>query len=169
MTILVDWQIRGLCINQNLVQPFDEDMLNPCSIDIRVGNTAKLRILDGWLDIDLTTYDKDYPYMLYPDSRVLVSSLEIFNFPDDITGDFKLKSSRGREFYQHIKSGWLEPGWNGSTLTMQIMAMDISPLPLYPGLRMGQVIFNRLLERPEKSYKKTGRYNQDNKVQNSKG
>lgn len=181
MTILVDWQIRQLCINQNLVEPFSNEMINPCSIDVRVGSTAKLRIVGGffdpvkqqrlgsWLDIDLNQYDKDYPYMLYPGDRVLVASLETFNFSNNIAGQFRLKSSRGREFYEHLEAGWCDPGWHGSKLTMEIIAHDVSPLPLYPGLRMGQIIFFQLENLPEKSYRETGRYNKDQSVQESRG
>lgn len=169
MTVLVDWQIRQHCINQNLVVPFDEEMLNPCSIDIRVGETAKLRIVGGWIDINLTKYDQDYPYMMNPGDRVLVASLETFNFPDNIAGQFRLKSSRGREFYEHLEAGWLDPGWHGSKLTMEIIAYDVSPLPLYLGLRMGQIIFFQLNECPEKSYREIGRYNKDLSVQESRG
>lgn len=167
--ILVDWQIRQFCIDQNLVEPFDEELLNPCSIDIRVGATAKLRIVGGWIDINLEKYDQNYPYMMNPGDRVLVASLETFNFPDDIAGQFRLKSSRGREFYEHMEAGWLDPGWHGSKLTMEIIAHDVSPLPLYPSLRMGQIIFFQLENLPEKSYREIGRYNKDASVQESRG
>lgn len=167
--ILVDHQIRALCINQNLVEPFNADMLNPCSLDIRVGLTAKLRIVGGWIDIDLKQYDSEHSYMMNPGDRVLVASLETFNFPDNIAGQFRLKSSRGREFYEHLEAGWIDPGWHGSKLTMEIIVHDVSPLPIYPGLRMGQIIFFQLNERPERSYREIGRYNKDQNVQESRG
>jgi dCTP deaminase len=42
-------------------------------------------------------------------------------------------------------------------------------LPLYPGLKIGQIIFMRMSEVPINSYSKTGRYNGDSRVQGSKG
>jgi dCTP deaminase len=168
MTILVDWQIRQEALRNNLVVPFDEEMLNPCSIDVRVGHTAKLRIVGGWQDIELAHYGETFPYMLYPGDRVLIASLETYNFSENLAGQFKLKSSRGREWYEHLEAGWIDPGWHGSKLTMEIIAMDVSPLPLYPGLRMGQIIFFKLDEIPEKSYSVTGKYNNDVTVQESK-
>lgn len=167
--ILVDWQIKELCEYQGMVVPFDKEMVNPCSIDIRVGESAQLRVLGGWKDIDLRQFSEGNPYWLNPGDRVLVASLETFYFPDNIAGQFRLKSSRGREFYEHLESGWCEPGWHGSKLTMELIAHDIEPLPLYQGLRMGQIIFFRLAEVPNKSYGQTGRYNNDTTVQQSKG
>lgn len=169
MTVLVDWQIEQRCLTESMVSPFDSRLLNPCSIDIRIGETAKLRILGGWKDIDLTIHTEQNPYLLAPGDRVLVASLEIFIFPDDVAGQFRLKSSRGREFYEHLEAGWIDPGWHGSKLTMELIAHDIEPLPLYYGLRMGQIIFFQLTEKPRKSYAVTGRYNGDRMVQESKG
>lgn len=89
--------------------------------------------------------------------------------PDDVAGQFKLKSSRGREFYEHLESGWVVPGWHGSKLTMEIINHNVEPLPLYYGFRMGQIVFFQLAELPRKSYRETGRYNNDLQVQESRG
>lgn len=169
MTILVDWQIEKLCIYEKMVEPFDENLLNPCSLDIRVGYTAKKRLVNGWLDFDLRIYNEIDPYLMDPGDRFLVSSLEVFNMPTDVAGQFRLKSSRAREFYEHLNAGWIDPGWTGSVLTMEIMNLDFMPLPLYPGLRMGQIIFQDLLEEPGRLYRDVGRYNGDKTVQESKG
>lgn len=168
MTILVDWQIKQRCLG-GMVEPFDPEMLNPTSIDVRVGASAKLRILGGWQDIELAQHSQDNPYWLNPGDRILVASLETFNLPDDVVGQFRLKSSRGREFYEHLEAGWCDPGWHGSKLTMEIIAHDIEPLPLYQKLRMGQIIFFQLSTIPDKSYRQIGRYNGDTSVQQSKG
>lgn len=168
MSVLVDWQIHERC-TKGMVVPFDTEMVNPSSIDIRIGESAKLRVLGGWQDIDLTQYSKENPYWLNPGDRVLVASLETFNIPDDVAGQFRLKSSRGREFYEHLEAGWCDPGWNGSKLTMEIIAHDIEPLPLYYGFKMGQIIFFQLAALPTTSYRQVGRYNGDTSVQQSRG
>jgi deoxycytidine triphosphate deaminase len=41
-------------------------------------------------------------------------------------------------------------------------------LPLYPGLKIGQIIFFEMSEEPDISYAKVGHYNNDNKVSASK-
>ena len=38
MATIVDWQIRELCRNSGLVEPFDVDMINPASIDVTIGD-----------------------------------------------------------------------------------------------------------------------------------
>jgi dCTP deaminase len=152
-----------------MVTPFDPELVNPASLDIRVGNTAKLRTQKGYKDIDLSKYSKDLPYSLKQSDRVLIDSLETFNLPNFICAQFRLKSSRGREWYEHMEAGFADPGWHGSKLTMEIINMDLNPLPLYTGLRMGQLIFSLMLAIPEKDYSRTGRYNNDQKVQESKG
>ncbi len=59
MSVLVDWQIEERCLKQQMMEPFDAELLNPCSLDIRIGKTAKLRILGGWKDIDLTQHTNE--------------------------------------------------------------------------------------------------------------
>jgi dCTP deaminase len=161
-----------------MVAPFLPELVNPASIDIRVGDTAKLRtcrkVYDGgqtcsYEDVDLSIFSQDRPYWLQPGDRVLVGSLETFNLPDFVCAQFRLKSSRGREWYEHMEAGFCDPGWHGSKLTMEIINMDSDQLPLYPGLRMGQLIFSLTLGIPDKDYSVTGRYNQDLQVMESKG
>jgi dCTP deaminase len=159
----------GKCLNKPMVTPFDPELVNPASLDIRVGNTAKLRHSWGYIPIDLSEYSEQNPCILMPGERVLIDSLETFNLPNFICAQFRLKSSRGREWYEHMEAGFCDPGWHGSKLTMEIINMDLNPLPLYTGLRMGQLIFSLMLAIPEKDYSVTGRYNNDKTVMESKG
>lgn len=192
MTVLVDWQIERLCLC-GMVQPFDPLLINPTSLDVRVGNTAKLftwkeKSAVGWvkrklwqwlnwgtepateyLDIDLSQTSWSEPYWLKPGDRILVATLETFDLPNDVAAQFLLKSSRGREFYEHLLAGWCDPGWNNSKLTMEIINHSLKRLPLYKGFRLGQMIFYELNAVPRKSYAVTGRYNGDRMVQESKG
>lgn len=197
--ILIDRQIADLCygvvpdelryfyssIDENvprkirpMVEPFLPKLVNPASLDIRVGETAKLRtcrkVYDGgevcsYEDIDLSIFSQEKPYWMSTGDRLLVASLETFNLPDFVCAQFRLKSSRGREWYEHMEAGFCDPGWHGSKLTMEIINMDVAPLPLYPGLKMGQLIFSLTLGTPDKDYSVTGRYNQDKTVSGSKG
>jgi len=186
--ILPDWMIRDLCEGNALgivetgmirfkampkiapmVTPFDPKLVNPASLDIRVGNTAKLRYPYGYEDIDLTYWKREDPCLLMPGDRALIDSLETFYLPNFVCAQFRLKSSRGREWYEHTEAGFCDPGWHGSKLTMEIINMDLNPLPIYPGLRIGQLIFSLMLATPEKDYSKTGRYNNDPTVMESKG
>jgi dCTP deaminase len=188
--ILVDHQIADLCRGKvpeelqfyysslwadiprqclPMVEPFDSGLINPASLDIRIGETAKLRIPEGYEDIDLHGFDADDPFEIYPGDRLLVASLETINLPNFLCAQFRLKSSRGREWYEHMEAGFCDPGWHGSKLTMEIINMDCESLPIYPGLKMGQLIFSLTLGIPDKDYSVTGRYNGDWQVETSKG
>lgn len=172
MSVLVDWQIQELCTleEEKLIQPFHASQLNPCSYDILVGDSGVLEVDGRWIDIDLTDFKIDSPFWLAPGKCVLLASRETFNIPRYLCAQFRLKSSRGREFYEHMEAGFCDPGWSGSVLTMEIKNnTQHTRLPLYPGLRIGQMVFQRLDALPYYTYDKTGRYNNDKKVSRSKG
>jgi len=197
--ILIDKQIKA--IGKSLINPYDESLVNPSSVDIRIGNklllqfktdndaynfylsqaseirrnnpdfndiVAKMNNLVQWAEKDISNYTQENPFWLFPESKILVESLETFYFPDNICGQFRLKSSRGREFYEHLEAGWIDIGWHGSKLTMEIENRSLKFLPIYPHLKIGQIILFQT-DLPENSYKITGRYNNDSTVQRSKG
>jgi dCTP deaminase len=155
-----------------LVEPFDPELVNPASLDIRIGETAKWRHPmghSGYVDVDLTDYGRDMPDLFQPGALYLVASLETINLPSFVTAQFKLKSSRGREWYGHQLAGFCDPGWHGSKLTMELTNDDIYDLPLYPGMKIGQLVFDLTLGIPDADYSKTGRYNGDRQVMGSRG
>lgn len=167
--ILIDRQIAHRCLSQRMVEPYDPKLLNPASLDILVGETAIIETAHGWKKTDLTHYSKSNPYMVGPKEFLLVSSMETFNMPVDICGEFRLKSSRAREGWNQHLAVWLDNGWHGSKLTLELVNnLCFSSLPLYPGLKIGQIIFYQT-EVPNRHYGQTGRYNGDTTVMASKG
>lgn len=172
LNILVDYSHKGYCLSPRilpLVSPFDPDLVNPHSLDVRIGLTAKLRVMGGYKEIDLSGYSPEFPYLMCPGDRLLVASLETFNIPPFIGATFYLKSSRGREWYGHQLAGLVDAGWYGSKLTMEITNDDLEPLKIYPGMRFGQLLFHLLNGIPKRSYAVVGRYNNDLTVMESKG
>ncbi|MBW4583475.1 MAG: dCTP deaminase [Tildeniella nuda ZEHNDER 1965/U140] len=160
---LVDYQIHSLCL-QGMIDPFDETLLNPASLDVRVGNTIVVENMNGMEPRSLVS-----EYAISPGEFLLISTLETFNIPETICGEFRLKSSRAREGFDQALAVWLDNGWNGSKLTLEIKNnRRFCPLIIYPGFKIGQVFFHAT-ERPLRSYKITGRYNKDAVAQVSKG
>lgn len=156
--ILVDWQIHELC-EEGMTTPFDPVLINPASLDVRIGNTAILETMYGQEPINLAEYRDTDPFWLKPGDCALVGTLEIFRIPDHVAAQFRLKSSRGREWYDNMDAGFVDPGFHG-VLTMELKnAHPFEELPLYPGLRMGQLTFYELAATPKRSYAETGRYN----------
>lgn len=170
MTILVDYQIEKRCIAEKIIEPFDPSLVNPSSLDVRLGNNIKLESKNGFKDIDISLNTKLNPFLLKPNEFCLGETWEILNIPNDLSVLFRLKSSRAREGIEHLDAGWVDPGFHNSRLTLEIKnSLQYKSLELYPGLKFGQLIFFKLLFKPKKSYKEVGRYNNTLKVTTSKG
>lgn len=162
MSVLADWEIRSLCEASRMVLPFDEKLLNPASLDVRLGPSLMVEVRDRpeLLRIDISTRTEDEPYLLLPGEVCLAETVEQFNLPDSISAQFVLKSSRARDFYGHMLAGWVDPGYYGSKLTLELKnERRFHPLPLYPNLLIGQMVFFRMSAVPLKSYALTGHYN----------
>lgn len=147
MTILNDRKIIELILQEKLVDPYELGLVNGASLDIRIGNNVK--ILEDieektdsfiWTDIDITKNTEAHPYYFNPSDRILVNSLEYFRLPNNISAEFKLKSSIGRQFIQQMMACWCDPGWHG-TLTMELINWGYTRVGLYPGKPIGQLIF----------------------------
>lgn len=172
MTVLSDWQIRARCEGSSMVTPFDPDLLNPASIDVRLGpnllveveHTRELQLL-SILDSNASA-----PYWLAPGEFVLAETIETFSLPSDIAAQFMLKSSRAREGLEHLMAGYCDPGWHGSKLTLELHnSRRLHSIPIWHGMRIGQMVMHRMDQPPLRSYAETGRYNRDRQVQGSRG
>ena len=90
--------------------------------------------------------------------------------PDDVAGQFALKSSVARSGIEHLMAGYIDPGFNNSVLTLELKnARRSHPVFLWPGMRIGQIIWQRMAATPTTSYRESGRYNGDKSVTASKG
>lgn len=171
---LVDWQIRNLCmqVERPMVTPFDETLVNPASLDVRLGDTLLIESVEQpeLVPYPFSNHSETNPYELVVGQFVLGPTLENFNIPRDIAAEFKLKSSRAREGLDHALAAWIDPGWNGSVLTLELRNnRQLWPVPIWPGMKIGQIIFHRLDALPLRCYAETGRYNNDATVMGSKG
>jgi dCTP deaminase len=162
MSVLCDWEIRSFCDSHQLVWPFSPELLNPASLDLRLGHHLMIEVSDrrDLITIDISDRTEEDPYLLTPGEFVLAETVETFNLPDDISAQFVLKSSRAREGFTHALAGWCDPGWNGSKLTLELKNQRrYHSLHLYPNLKIGQMIFYQMNSIPAISYAVTGRYN----------
>lgn len=84
------------------------------------------------------------PFVLHPNDFVLASTLEYIKLPPGITGRLEGRSTWGRTGLQvHSTAGFIDPGFEGS-LTYELQNMGKLPLPLFPGIRIGQISFHRM-------------------------
>ena len=169
--ILVDHQIDELC-RDGMVSPYDPSLLNPTSLDVRLGDTLLIESVesDALVVYPLQGHSESNPYWMVPGQFLLAQTVETFNLPDTVAAQFVLKSSRAREGLEHLLAGFCDPGWHGSVLTLELHnSRQLHPIRLWPGMRIGQMCFQGLAEPPRRSYRVTGRYNGDATVQASKG
>ncbi len=118
----------------------DPALVNPASIDIRIGRKGRIEAgMNIWRDVDLTA-----ALGLFPKQFMLVETLERICVPNGYVVELKLKSSRAREGFNHSLAFWFDPGWDGIG-TMEIQNVtDYQVLPVYYGLRFGQIIVHEL-------------------------
>lgn len=170
--ILHDREIRRFCEDERMIVPFALEQLNPASYDVLLGSHLMIEAASSpkLVPLDISDCSKDRPYLLLPGQFVLAETFETFNIPDDIAAQFILKSSRGREGLSHALCGYCDPGWHGSKLTLELHSLrQLHPIPLYPGLKIGQLVFTLMAGIPDRTYAETGRYNNDLGVTASKG
>ena len=195
MATIVDHQIRRLCREQGLVEPFNPDLVNPASIDVTLGTKilvesepiyrlarwsdpgevhevvsynskiVKESPADRWTEVDIS----HEPYYMSPGEFVLAHTAELIRVPNDLECVFNLKSSRGREGYDHLLAGYIDPGFVGRVTLELVNVNRHQKLVLQRGMKIGQLRFSRLDATPMRSYAVTGRYQGDQSVQESKG
>lgn len=164
--ILNDNQIHGL-IKEGMVKNYLPELINPASLDLRLGDLIMIESAESheMIPLSISKCTTDNPYLLTPGQFVLAQTVEIFHMPEDIAGLFFLKSSRAREGYENLHAGYADPGWHGSSLTLELKnARQLQSLPLYPGLKIGQMVFFRMSAQPAVSYAAVGHYNNDQLV-----
>ena len=168
--ILSDWQITARC-NGGMVTPFDPALVNPASLDVRLGGTLLIESAEGLelVPYPLAGHTEQNPYLLRPGQFVLACTVETFHLPDDIAAQFMLKSSRAREGIEHLMAGYADPGFNGVMTLELVNSRQLHPVALWPWMRIGQMVFHQMAATPQRSYAVTGRYNGDSTVQGSRG
>jgi len=159
--ILSDFQIAQL-IEQGMIENHLPELINPASLDLRLGNTIMIESAAShdMIPVDISKSSRDQPYELVPGQFILADTMESFNMPEDIAGLFFLKSSRAREGYENLHAGYADPGWHGSTLTLELKnSRQLQRLPIWPGLKIGQMVFFKMSAIPATSYAVVGHYN----------
>ena len=162
MAVLCDWEIRARCEKSEMVVPFNPELLNPASLDVLLGDYLMVESIysSELVRINIAERTEDDPFMLQSGEFCLAETRELFNLPNDISCQFVLKSSRARSGLNHLLAGWCDPGWHGSRLTLELKNERLHhALPLYPGLKIGQMVFHVMSNVPLKSYAETGHYN----------
>jgi dCTP deaminase len=157
-SVLSDGTIRALIDSGRItIEPWDPGMVQPASVDVRLGSSFRVFHNHRVAAIDLrdpptnlteqVEVDEGQPFIIHPGEFVLGRTLEWVELPDDIVSRIEGKSSVGRlGLIVHATAGFIDPGFNG-TLTLEITNLTRIPIKLYPGLPIAQLSF-MALDRP---------------------
>jgi len=147
------------------VEPFDEAMIQPSSVDVRldkffrVFENHKYSVIDPSIEqAELTREviaEDDEAFILHPGEFVLASTYEIITLPDDIAGRLEGKSSLGRlGLLTHSTAGFIDPGFSGH-ITLELSNVANLPVKLFPGMKIGQLCLIKLSSPAEHPYGST--------------
>ncbi len=161
--LLSDRDIRAeIAANRVGVEPFDEAMIQPSSVDVRldkffrVFENHKYSVIDPSTEqAELTrevSAEGDEPFILHPGEFVLASTYEVITLPDDIAGRLEGKSSLGRlGLLTHSTAGFIDPGFSGH-ITLELSNVANLPVKLFPGMKIGQLCLIKLSSPAEHPY-----------------
>ena len=144
------------------IDPFDADLVQPSSIDVRVDR--RFRVFHNarypFIDVkqpqeeltELVEIEDDQPFILHPGEFVLASTLERIRLPDDLVARLEGKSSLGRlGLLIHSTAGFIDPGWDGH-VTLELSNVANLPITIYYAMKIGQLSFVQLSEPAETPY-----------------
>jgi dCTP deaminase len=153
--ILSDRTIREeLATGRIAIDPFDESMVQPSSVDVRLDRYFRvflnhtMPVIDVKKDLEeltrLVDIDDDRAFILHPGEFVLGSTFERVAVPDDIVARIEGKSSLGRlGLLIHSTAGFIDAGFDGH-ITLELSNVANLPITLYPGMKIGQISFLRM-------------------------
>ena len=161
--LLSDRDIRAeIAANRVGVEPFDEAMIQPSSVDVRLDKFFRVfenhkysLIHPSSEQAELTREvisEGDEPFILHPGEFVLASTYEVITLPDDIAGRLEGKSSLGRlGLLTHSTAGFIDPGFSGH-ITLELSNVANLPVKLFPGMKIGQLCLIKLSSPAEHPY-----------------
>ena len=167
--ILSDRDIRKAIKDGELaIDPFDDEMIQPSSIDLHVDNQFRVfnNIRYPYIDVkaemeDLTSLVEvkpDEPFILHPGEFVLGSTYEKVTLGTRLVARLEGKSSLGRlGLLIHSTAGFVDAGWSGY-LTLELSNVANLPITIYPGMKIGQLCVFQMSSEAERPYGSTGKY-----------
>ena len=161
--VLSDLTIKRLLGEGRIeIDPYDEALVQPSSVDVRVDRFFRVFRNSRYPYIDvkqeqeelteLVEIDDATPFILHPGEFVLGSTLERIRLPDDLVARLEGKSSLGRlGLLIHSTAGFIDPGWDGH-VTLELSNVANLPITIYFGMKIGQISFVQMTEPAETSY-----------------
>jgi len=148
------------------VDPFDEKLLQPSSIDVRLDRFFRVFVNTKYSHGDQSLQQEertcrvepegDGHFGLHPGECGLGATCEQITLPDDLAGRLEGKSSLGRlGLLTHSTAGFIDPGFSGH-ITLELSNVANLPITLWPGMKIGQLCLFRLSSPAEHPYGSAG-------------
>jgi dCTP deaminase len=162
-SVLSDGTIRRLVDEQRIrIEPWDPAMVQPASVDLKLGTSFRVFHNHRAPAIDLrdppagltehVQIEGDASFVIHPGEFVLGTTVEWVELPDDVVARIEGKSSLGRlGLIVHATAGFVDPGFRG-TLTLEITNLTRVPIVLWPGKPIAQLSFMALDQAAERPY-----------------
>ena len=157
---LIDMLKGGLVQNISWSTLYQNNQIQPASLDVRLGNTFAIvedshnNIITMTNEIKYTTITTD-KYILMPGQFVLATTMEYFKLPNNITAFVEGRSSLGRMGLFIQNAGWVDPGFEGE-ITLELFNANRCAIELQAGRRVGQMVFATMTNTPCSTY--NGKY-----------
>ena len=161
--VLSDHTIREAIAEGRIgITPYDETLVQPSSIDLRVGEHFRVfrNNRRPFIDVkepaegltELVRAAEDDPFILHPGEFVLGATLEQVALGDDLVARLEGKSSLGRlGLLIHSTAGFIDPGFAG-TITLELSNVANLPITIYPGMKIGQISFLQMTTPADEPY-----------------
>ena len=161
--LLSDKDIRAqVDAGRVVLDPYDPEMIQPSSIDVRLDKYFRLFDNHRYAVIDpaeeqpeltrLVEVPSGESLVLHPGEFVLGSTYEAVTLPDDVAARLEGKSSLGRlGLLTHSTAGFVDPGFTGH-VTLELSNVATLPIKLWPGMKVGQLCFFRLSSPADEPY-----------------
>ncbi len=162
LVVCSDRTIRRLLEEGRIgVDPYDESLMQPSSLDVRVDKYFRVFRNSRYPFIDVKQEQEELTelveideeaFILHPGEFVLGSTLERVRLPDDLVARLEGKSSLGRlGLLIHSTAGFIDPGWDGH-VTLELSNVANLPITIYHRMKIGQLSFVQLTEPAETPY-----------------
>ena len=161
--LLSDRDIKAeIASGRVVLEPYDEGMVQPSSIDVRIDRYFRVFENHRYPHIDPAEEQPELtrvveplpnePFILHPGEFALASTYEVVTLPDDIAARLEGKSSLGRlGLLTHSTAGFIDPGFSGH-ITLELSNVANLPVKLFPGMKIGQLCLIKLSSPAEHPY-----------------
>lgn len=148
------------------IEPLDEGQIGPASVDLTLSDEwyfFKEELMKGTVDLSKTGFQdafvtkKSSSIMLKPREMCLAKTVERITLPPDVMGMLEGRTRFARMGVAvHITSTLVQPG-SDNRQVLEVMNLAPFPIRLHAGMRISQVVFEKLESPTSKPYAKFGK------------